>query len=132
MTEPMPDSFLQMPRGMKELINFALRPLKVPLVLDEEDVLAYRQSYASGLQLTIIVMYVARRRWLLIRQPSVCLAVVDADENMNVSCRYMVEYVNAPSGPNDVQFASEFMSRFAAMTRAVADVLGGGERTDVV
>lgn len=127
MTSPVPFTVLCMPSGMKELIQFALRPIRVPLVMNEEDVLAYRLSYASGLHLTVIVMFVARRHWLLFRRPAMCLSVVKADDSMNVTSRYMIEYVQAPTGRHDM----EFMSRFAAATRAVADHLGAGERTDV-
>jgi hypothetical protein len=94
-------------------------------------VLAYRLSYASGLHLTVIVMFVARRHWLIFRRPEMCLSVVNADEHMNVTSRFMVEYVQAPTGPHDLEFSTEFMARFAAVTRVVADHLGAGERTDV-
>ncbi len=131
MTARVPFSVLRMPSGMKELIEFALRPIRVPLVMNEEGVLAYRLSYASGLHLTVIVMLVARRRWLFFRRPAICISVVDAGIGMNIRSRYMVEYIRAPMGPHDMQFSTEFMARFAAVTRAVADVLGAGERTDV-
>ncbi len=131
MTGRIPVTLLRMPSGMKELIQFALRPIRVPLVMNEEDVLAYRLSYASGLHLTVIVMFVARRHWLIFRRPAMCLSVVKADERMNVTSRYMIEYVQAPTGPLDMEFTMEFMARFTAATRAVADVLGAGERTDV-
>ena len=131
MTARVPFSVLRMPSGMKELIDFALQPIRVPLVMNEEDVIAYRLSYASGLHLTVIVMFVARRRWLFFRRPAICLSVVDAGTSMNIRSRYTVEYVGAPIGPHDIQFSTDFMARFAAVTRAVADVLGAGERTDV-
>jgi hypothetical protein len=35
--------------------------------------------------LTVIVMFVARRHWLIFRRPAMCLSVVNADERMNVT-----------------------------------------------
>lgn len=130
MSGHVPFSVLRMPSGMKELIQFSLYPLGITPSFDQEDVLAYRLSYASGLSLTVLVLFVARRRWLIFRRPFMCLSVVDADASMNVRSRYMTEYVPAPISPHDMQFSAAFMVTFAVATRAVADELGAGERID--
>lgn len=130
MTWRAPFTVLRMPSGMKELIQFSLDPIQVSPCFDAEDVLAYRLSYASGQHLTGMVLFVARHYWLFWRRPAMCLSVVDADERMRIRSRYTLAYVRAPNGPHDMPFSVELLSQFASTSRAVADMLGAGQRID--
>lgn len=118
---------LKMPTYIHDQITNALYPLGISPNSDDGDALIYKLEYASGLELSIGIVCVELKKLILFKEYLIGIVVHEIDENQNIIERHLSDYLPLPKSEHDITFNVNFLAKFTAMTRAVAETLGAGE-----
>lgn len=118
---------LSMPDYVHDSIMSALDPLGITPHKDTGDALMYKLEYASGLELSVGIVCVELRKYLILRQPAIGIIIAERDEAQRVREHHGSQFLAPPKSEYDINFHVSILAKFTAMTRAVADSLGAGE-----
>lgn len=118
---------LSMPDYVHASIMSALDPLGITPHEDTGDALMYKLEYASGLELSIGIICVEFRKYLIFREPAIGVIIAERDDEQRVRQHHGSQFMAPPRSAHDINFHVIFLAKFTAMTRAVADALEAEE-----
>lgn len=122
---------LEMPTYVHDTIINALNPLGISPHEDGEDVLIYKLQYESGLKLSVSIVCVELKKLIIFKEYAIGIIVHEIDESRNIRERHLSNFITIPKSEHDITFHVNFLAKFTAMTRAVADALGAGICTSI-
>lgn len=118
---------LSIPDYVADRINFALYPLNVQPSFVSRMMHIYTLHYKGGPTLTERISCIRYRKFFLFQKTRLWISVFEQSVNTPQDIHHLSRLLVLPRSANDMAFDVMLLSRFASMSRAVADILGAGE-----
>lgn len=114
----MTNQALAMPNYVTQLLTMQLTRMGLQPHA-EADTVTCTLLYEDGSALSLIVLCVAKRRWLR-ECPMLALTIASYDEGTRATDFYFNELMDVPSGPTDLRFTVVLASKVRAMAWSLA------------
>lgn len=116
---------LAMPDYVADLIVTTLNRMRLEPIY-EEDFISCGLLYEDGTALELIVMCVAKRRWLRER-PLLTLSAISRGNLTRAVQVHLRDTMDVPDGPNDLQFMVRLVAKVRATAWSLAETSRMGE-----